>query len=144
MKLFEDGEPTNSVSAGSLDSHEATDGTCKKKKTKIARRKKMKKFKEYQESLKEDHVADGWIEYQYEDSTSMKKAVVNLNIPPTDYVMYPIDKRIEFKKASDLEAVLKIIDDPHHQKPFHPYHDHEHDDHISDYEYDYEEEDLEL
>jgi len=118
--LFEDGEPTNSVSAGSMDSHEATDGKRKKEKTKIARRKKMKKYKEYQESLKEDHVDDGWVQYQYEDSTSMKKAVVNLNISPEDYVMYPVEKYIEFKKESDLEAVLKIIDDPHHQKPFHP------------------------
>lgn len=142
MYINEEGEPTNSVSAGSMDSHEATDGKCKKKKTKIARRKKMTKYKEYQESLQEDHVNDGWVVYNYDEATAIKNAIVNLNIPPTDYVMYPLENYVEFKKDSDLEAVLKLIDDPHHQKPFHPYHEHEHDDHVSDYVYDDEDNEL--
>jgi len=120
--IKEDGEPTNSISAGSMDSHDASDGKRKKEKTKIARRKKMTKYQEYKESLSEDHSEEmDWFEYEYDDLTILNKNVVNLNIPPTDYIIYPEQGYAEFRYYSDIEAIEKLTNDPHNIVPHKPY-----------------------
>jgi len=125
--INEDGEPTNSISAGSLDSHEPTDGgNCPKDnkcKTKIARRKKMSKYQEYKESLIEDHSELGWYELDFENLDVVVKNIKNLDLPPTDYVIYPDKKYVEFKNYEDMEAVEKLAteNDPHHIVPERPF-----------------------
>jgi len=122
INIFEEGEPTNSVSAGSMDSHDPTDGKCKKEKTKIARRKKMSKYQEYKQAMKEDHSEElDWFKYEYEDLTTLNKNVVNLNISPTDYIIYPEQGYAEFRYYSDIESIEKLENDPHGIVPHKPY-----------------------
>lgn len=111
MIINEEGEPTNSVSSGSTDHHEPTDGKrCKKDDpdvlTRKGKKKKMSKYQEYKESL--DYNATGWYEMSYDNLTLLKKNIINLNIPPTEYRTN--NGIASFKNEGDMYNVQDLMD----------------------------------
>lgn len=126
--LNEEGEPTNSVSAGSMDHHDASDGKRKKEKTKIVTRKK-KTFKEYVEDEYDTAESDGWYDLEFDDEILLRSHIINLEIPAEDYEIYN-DGIAQFKYEKDIEAVEDLLypeDDGYGEdddnEPFHTYYD---------------------
>lgn len=115
ININEDGEPTNSNSAGSMDSHSATDGKICQKDTEVltrkGKKKKMSKYKQYKEETMKPQgnnlgrvTPESGFEFsaEYETKDVAKMNLINLDISPEDYVIVPENKTVEFRFHADM------------------------------------------
>ena len=110
--IKEEGEPTNSISGGSMDSHEPTDGGndsevltrkgCKKKK------RKKSKYQEYKESMEVDCNSMGWFEMDFTDFQELHENLIDLNISKNDYKLE--NRVVSFKHEEDMYNVQELMD----------------------------------
>lgn len=123
MIINEEGEPTNSVNAGSMDSHDASDGKKCKNDTKIMSRKgKKKKFKEYLEYLEDADeyyepdtsnetiydLEDEWYDLEFEDELILITHITNLEISADDYEIFD-DGVAQFRNEKDIDAIERLM-----------------------------------
>lgn len=112
MKYFkEEGEPTNSISAGSMDSHEATDGASDDlltRKGKKKKKKKLSKYQEYKESMDVDCNSHGWFEMSIYEEEIIEESIEILNISSNDYKI--TDYKISFKHEEDMYNLQDLLD----------------------------------